>query len=244
VNEGSNLGPLGTSACPPSSLPLPQWPTLSEKITVLDGARDCALDTRSSASAGAAVHRTRALKCPCSVFLSSHYLTISLSPFSHSLLSSALARFASLASLRSPVRSHSLASLAHPRAVFTLSGTLGAAYVAVGRAIPAVAFSAGNSTKRSYKDWNPADPEDIGASPLPLRFRAVVLICFFLGRVANVHAKLAADLVSALAYGVDISKGEKVLPPGLGLNVNFPKINGTPLPTPLGETAWLILLCV
>ena len=48
------------------------------------------------------------------------------------------------------------------RAVFTLSGTLGAAYVAVGRGIPAVAFSAGNSTKRSYKDWDPKDPEDIG----------------------------------------------------------------------------------
>lgn len=49
--------------------------------------------------------------------------------------------------------------------VFTLSGTLGAAYVAVGRNIPAVAFSAGNSTKRSYKDWNPEDPNDIGESP-------------------------------------------------------------------------------
>jgi 5'-nucleotidase len=47
-------------------------------------------------------------------------------------------------------------------AVFTLSGTLGAAYVAVGRGVPAVAFSAGNSTKRSYKDWNPEDPTDIG----------------------------------------------------------------------------------
>ncbi|KAJ9119363.1 hypothetical protein QFC24_005834 [Naganishia onofrii] len=87
--------------------------------------------------------------------------------------------------------------------VFTLSGTLGAAYVAVGRGVPAVAFSAGNSTKRSYKDWNPEDPTDI----------------------ANVHAKLGANLVSALAYGVDISKGEKVLPTSLGLNVNFPKIN-------------------
>jgi hypothetical protein len=61
-------------------------------------------------------------------------------------------------------------------------------------------------------------------------------------RVANVHAKLGADLVSALAYGVDLTKGEKVLPyvpssslsllslttlrrTSLGLNVNFPKIN-------------------
>lgn len=51
-----------------------------------------------------------------------------------------------------------------PPTVFTLSGTLGAAYVAVGRGIPAVAFSAGNSTKRSYKDWNPEDPTDIGES--------------------------------------------------------------------------------
>lgn len=52
-----------------------------------------------------------------------------------------------------------------------------------------------------------------------------------MGNKANVHAKLGADLVSALAYGVDLAKGERVLPPGLGLNVNFPKINGTsPLP--------------
>ncbi|KAI5448977.1 hypothetical protein NCC49_005710 [Naganishia albida] len=98
--------------------------------------------------------------------------------------------------------------------VFTLSGTLGAAYVAVGRNIPAVAFSAGNSTKRSYKDWNPEDPNDI----------------------ANVHAKLGADLVSALAYGVDLAKGERVLPPGLGLNVNFPKINATCRGLPMVQT--------
>ncbi|KAJ9100869.1 hypothetical protein QFC20_005358 [Naganishia adeliensis] len=98
--------------------------------------------------------------------------------------------------------------------VFTLSGTLGAAYVAVGRGIPAVAFSAGNSTKRSYKDWNANDPEDI----------------------ANIHAKLGADLVSALAYGVDISKGEKVLPTSLGLNVNFPKINSTCRGLPMVQT--------
>ncbi|GHJ89495.1 hypothetical protein NliqN6_5897 [Naganishia liquefaciens] len=98
--------------------------------------------------------------------------------------------------------------------VFTLSGTLGAAYVAVGRGIPAVAFSAGNSTKRSYKDWDPEDPTDI----------------------ANVQAKLGADLVSALAYGVDTSKGEKVLPTSLGLNVNFPKINATCGGLPMVQT--------
>ncbi|KAJ9095237.1 hypothetical protein QFC21_005603 [Naganishia friedmannii] len=98
--------------------------------------------------------------------------------------------------------------------VFTLSGTLGAAYVAVGRGIPAVAFSAGNSTKRSYKDWNPNDPTDI----------------------ANVHGKLGADLVSALAYGRDISKGDKVLPTSLGLNVNFPKINSTCRGLPMIQT--------
>ncbi|KAJ9112729.1 hypothetical protein QFC22_006231 [Naganishia vaughanmartiniae] len=99
--------------------------------------------------------------------------------------------------------------------VFTLSGTLGAAYVAVGRGIPAVAFSAGNSTKRSYKDWNPNDPTDI----------------------ANVHGKLGADLVSALAYGVDLSKpGNKVLPTSLGLNVNFPKINSTCQGLPMIQT--------
>jgi hypothetical protein len=50
--------------------------------------------------------------------------------------------------------------------VWTLSGTAGAAYVAVGRGIPAVAFSATNSTKRSYKDWNPEDPTDVGESSL------------------------------------------------------------------------------
>lgn len=36
--------------------------------------------------------------------------------------------------------------------------------------------------------------------------------CLLWALQANVHAKLGANLVSALAYGVDISKGEKVLP--------------------------------
>lgn len=47
---------------------------------------------------------------------------------------------------------------------------------------------------------------------------------FFLSS-ANIQAKLAADLVSALAFGTNIEKGEKVLPVSLGLSVNFPFIN-------------------
>jgi hypothetical protein len=57
---------------------------------------------------------------------------------------------------------------------------------------------------------------------------------------ANIHAKLGADLVSALAYGVDISKGEKVLPTSLGLNVNIPKINGTFPSLREKQKAWLM----
>lgn len=46
--------------------------------------------------------------------------------------------------------------------VYTLSGTLGAAYVAVGRGIPAIAVSGQNSTKVDYKDWDPEDESAVG----------------------------------------------------------------------------------
>lgn len=48
--------------------------------------------------------------------------------------------------------------------VYTLSGTLGAAYVAVGRGIPAIAVSGQNSTKVNYDAWNPEDPTEVGES--------------------------------------------------------------------------------
>jgi 5'-nucleotidase len=50
--------------------------------------------------------------------------------------------------------------------VYTLSGTLGAAYVAVGRGIPAIAVSGQNSTKVDYKDWDPEDESAVGESPV------------------------------------------------------------------------------
>lgn len=51
--------------------------------------------------------------------------------------------------------------------VYTLSGTLGAAYVAVGRGIPAIAVSGQNSTKVDYKDWDPEDPLEVGELQIP-----------------------------------------------------------------------------
>jgi 5'/3'-nucleotidase SurE len=107
--------------------------------------------------------------------------------------------------------------------VYTLSGTLGAAYVAVGRGIPAIAVSGQNSTKVDYKDWDPEDESAVGelgssvleswalsrktiADRLPISVYACVMYA------ANVQGRLTADLVSALAYGRDKTKGERVLP--------------------------------
>ncbi|KAJ3482505.1 hypothetical protein NLI96_g6947 [Meripilus lineatus] len=82
--------------------------------------------------------------------------------------------------------------------VYTLSGTIGAAYNAVGRGIPAIAFSAGNNTHRSFTT-------NTGAADDP----------------ANIVGRLTADLVAAVAHGVNTKK-DRLLPLGVGINVNYP----------------------
>jgi len=82
--------------------------------------------------------------------------------------------------------------------LYTLSGTIGATYAAVGRGIPAIALSAGNGTHRSFTT-NSGQKDD----------------------PANIAGRLTANLVAALAKDVDTSKSS-LLPLGVGLNVNFP----------------------
>ncbi|KAI0637274.1 5'/3'-nucleotidase sure [Trametes polyzona] len=82
--------------------------------------------------------------------------------------------------------------------LYTLSGTIGATYTAVERGIPAIAFSAGNSTHRSFTT-NTGDAND----------------------PANLAAKVVADLVRALSDKVNVTQ-ERLLPLGIGLTVNIP----------------------
>ncbi|KAF3929719.1 Exopolyphosphatase [Arthrobotrys entomopaga] len=83
--------------------------------------------------------------------------------------------------------------------IFTLSGTLGAAYAAVGRGIPAVAFSATIPLHRDYRSVNETDDP------------------------ATITAGLAVKVVDQLAKN-GVGKNNRLLPYGYGLNVNFPYI--------------------
>ncbi|KAK6542288.1 hypothetical protein TWF694_006248 [Orbilia ellipsospora] len=87
--------------------------------------------------------------------------------------------------------------------VFTLSGTLGAAYAAVSRGIPAIAFSATNIIDRDYRSVNTTDDP------------------------ATITGKLAAKVVNQLAQN-GVGKNNRLLPYGYGLNVNFPYIATQP----------------
>ncbi|KAI0075475.1 5'/3'-nucleotidase sure [Panus rudis PR-1116 ss-1] len=77
---------------------------------------------------------------------------------------------------------------------FTLSGTIGAAYVLIERNIPAVAFSAGNGTHRPFTD-------NTGKANDP----------------ANIAARLTVDFVTALTRKV--LSGQRLLPPGIGISL-------------------------
>ncbi|THH15888.1 hypothetical protein EW146_g4663 [Bondarzewia mesenterica] len=81
--------------------------------------------------------------------------------------------------------------------LYTISGTIGASYAAVERGIPAVALSAGNSTHRSFTT-NTGEVND----------------------PANIAANLTTKFVAALAAGHKPSS--RLLPLGLGININFP----------------------
>lgn len=87
--------------------------------------------------------------------------------------------------------------------VFTLAGTLGAAYTAVNRDIPAIAVSGGNSAQTPYYWVNDTTPAGL---PDP----------------ATIAGRLTANLAQTL---ITASNGERVLPLGYGLNVNLPKIS-------------------
>ncbi|KAI0713286.1 5'/3'-nucleotidase sure [Earliella scabrosa] len=82
--------------------------------------------------------------------------------------------------------------------VFTLSGTVGATYVSVERGFPAIAFSAANSTHRSFTTLT-NDPND----------------------PANLAAKVVADVVRAVTDDIDTRK-ERIFPLGVGMSVNIP----------------------
>ncbi|KAN0063556.1 hypothetical protein ACQY0O_004004 [Thecaphora frezii] len=86
--------------------------------------------------------------------------------------------------------------------LYTLSGTIGAAYFAVERSVPAIAFSASNSVQRNYDALNLDNRTD----------ESIRL------------ARLSADLVTSLGDAT-LGEGQKrVFPLGLGLNVNFPPV--------------------
>ncbi|KIX94416.1 uncharacterized protein Z520_09802 [Fonsecaea multimorphosa CBS 102226] len=87
--------------------------------------------------------------------------------------------------------------------LYTLSGTIGATYAAIGRNIPGIAFSGGNSEQRSYT-W--INKTTASGYPDP----------------ATIQAQLATNLVNQLVKGS--RSGKPLLPLGYGLNVNTPVI--------------------
>lgn len=91
-------------------------------------------------------------------------------------------------------------------AVYTLSGTVGSSYYAVSRGIPAIAFSASGDEHIYYKD--PVHGYEINKDNATYP--------------ANIHAKKIVELVNAL----DKARGDnpRLLPLGVGLNVNFPLV--------------------
>ncbi|THU79856.1 5'/3'-nucleotidase sure [Dendrothele bispora CBS 962.96] len=82
--------------------------------------------------------------------------------------------------------------------LYTLSGTIGATYASVERGIPAVAFSAGNETHRSFTTIT-GDPHD----------------------PATIAGRLTANFVAALANGINPKK-QRLLPLGVGIGINYP----------------------
>jgi 5'-nucleotidase len=85
--------------------------------------------------------------------------------------------------------------------LYTLSGTIGATYAGVERGVPGIAFSAGNSTHRSYTTINGTND------------------------VAILNANASVSIVNQI--GGSVQKGARVLPLGYGLNVNLPALNST-----------------
>ncbi|KAK5257379.1 hypothetical protein LTR40_009616 [Exophiala xenobiotica] len=87
--------------------------------------------------------------------------------------------------------------------LYTLSGTMGGTYAAVGRNLPGIAFSGSNSEQRSYT-WVNATTSSGYPDP------------------ATIQAQLAVDVVNALVNGS--APGQPLMPLGYGINVNTPFI--------------------
>ena len=85
---------------------------------------------------------------------------------------------------------------------YTLSGTMGAAYAAIQRGIPAIAYSAAYPTQTSYEWTNTTTAAGL-QDP------------------ATIAARLAANLAQGL---IDKANGSRILPLGYGLSVNIPYI--------------------
>jgi 5'-nucleotidase len=80
--------------------------------------------------------------------------------------------------------------------LYTLSGTMGGTYAAVGRGIPGIAFSGANSEQRSYT-WINATTASGFPDP------------------ATIQGRLAANVVEQLANGT--KPGKRLMPVGYGL---------------------------
>lgn len=80
--------------------------------------------------------------------------------------------------------------------LYTLSGTMGGTYAAVGRGLPGIAFSGSNSEQRSYQ-WINATTASGHPDP------------------ATIQGKLAADVVEQLVNGT--KQGKRLMPVGYGL---------------------------
>ncbi|KAK7508785.1 5'/3'-nucleotidase sure [Phyllosticta citriasiana] len=88
--------------------------------------------------------------------------------------------------------------------LYTLSGTMGATTAAIGRGVPAIAFSAGsNGGQRSYTDVK--SPTEAGLTD-----------------PATISANLTVKLVQQLIDNTP--QGERLLPLGYGISVNYPDI--------------------
>ena len=87
--------------------------------------------------------------------------------------------------------------------LYTLSGTMGGTYAAIGRNLPGIAFSGANSEQRSYT-WINSTTKSSYPDP------------------ATIQGQLAATLVSQIINST--KPGHPILPPGYGINVNTPYI--------------------
>lgn len=101
--------------------------------------------------------------------------------------------------------------------VFTLSGTVGGAYAAVSRGIPAIAFSASDTIQREHKS---VEKEDDPATILGKLAAKVVTQLESNFKRENNQERRHHDSSSAKA-----AKNGRLLPYGYGISVNFPYIS-------------------